>query len=155
MVEFEGKRATHHQGGEWGTDVRHGTRTGVSERLLSTHQVLVQLRHTVERGLCEHDQPSICATSDDGGFLPRLFRVDLGNEGVCSVGFWDGTMVIFWGGWYREWEEKSPRSMEFGLCSLHVVSSNGPNLCIYVLYYVLYYISSHCSGGFADTTACM
>ena len=79
----------------------------------------------------------------------------LGNEGVCSVGFWEGTLVLFLGRWYREWQEKAPRTMEFELCSLHVSPSNGTYLCIYVLYYVIYYISSLCSGGFADATACM
>jgi hypothetical protein len=74
---------------------------------------------------------------------------------VCSVGFWEGTFVFFWGRWYREWEEKSPRPMEFELCSLHVAPSNRPNLCIYVLYYVLCYINSLCSGGFADETGGM
>jgi hypothetical protein len=64
-------------------------------------------------------------------------------------------VVLFFGRWYREWEEKAPRPMEFESCSLHVASSNSPNLCTYVLYYVLYYISSLCSGGFADATADM
>ena len=45
--------------------------------------------------------------------------------------------------------------MEFELCSLHLATSNSPNLCIYVLYYVLYYISSLCSGGFAEATSGM
>jgi hypothetical protein len=76
----------------------------------------------VERGLCEHVQPYICVDSDDGGLLPRLFQGALGNEGVCSVGFWEDTLVLFLGRWYREWEEKAPRSMEFELCSLHVTS---------------------------------
>ena len=79
----------------------------------------------------------------------------MGNEGVGRVGFWEETSVLFLGRWYREWEEKSLRSMEFKLCSLHVATSNSPNLCIYVLYYVLYYISSLCSGGFTDTTGGM
>ncbi len=35
LVEFEGRWATHHQRGEWGTDVWDGSRTGVSERLPS------------------------------------------------------------------------------------------------------------------------
>jgi hypothetical protein len=88
----------------------------------------VRLRRTMERGLCEHDQPYICAVSDDEGLLRRLFRGALGNEGVCSVGFWEGKLVLFL----------------------------GPNLCMYVLYYVLYYnISSLCSGGFADATVSM
>jgi hypothetical protein len=115
----------------------------------------VRLRRAVERGLCDHDQPYICAASDDGGPLPCLFRGALGNEGVCSVGSWEGTLVLSLGMWYREWEEKAPRTMEFELCSLHVAPSNGTNLCIYVLYYVLCHISSLCSGGFADATACM
>jgi len=67
----------------------------------------VRLRRAVERGLCEHAQPYICAVSDDGGLLPRLYRGALGNEGVCSVGFWEGTLVLFLGRWYREWEEKA------------------------------------------------
>ena len=33
LGEFEGRWATRHQGGEWGTDARDGARTGVSERL--------------------------------------------------------------------------------------------------------------------------
>jgi hypothetical protein len=119
------------------------------------HPGVVRLRRAVERGLCEHAQPYICAASDDGGLLPRLFRGALGNEGVCSVGFWEGTLVLFLGRWYRELQEKASRSMEFELCSLHVAPSNDPMLCIYVLYYVLYYISSLCSGGFIDATACM
>ena len=64
-------------------------------------------------------------------------------------------MVLFLGRWYREWEEKAPRPMEFGLGSLHVASRTAQSLCIYVLYYVLYYIVSLCSGGFADATAGM
>ncbi len=43
------------------------------------------------------------------------------------VGFWEGTLVLFWGRY----------------------------LCIYFLYYVLYYINSLCSGGFADVTTWM
>jgi hypothetical protein len=39
LGEFEGRRATRHQGGEWGTDARDGARTGVSERLPSAHCV--------------------------------------------------------------------------------------------------------------------
>jgi hypothetical protein len=85
---------------------------------------------------CDHDQPYICVTSEDGrwGSSPASVPGALGNEGVCSVGFWEGTLVLFLGRWYREWEEKAPRSMEFQLCSLHVSPSNDPNLCIYVLY---------------------
>jgi hypothetical protein len=37
LGEFEGRRSTHHQVGEWGTDARDGARTGVSERLPSAH----------------------------------------------------------------------------------------------------------------------
>ncbi len=58
----------------------------------------VRLRHSVEREICEQAQPYICAASDDGGLLPRLFRGALGNEGVYSVGFWEGTLVLFWVG---------------------------------------------------------
>ncbi len=80
-----------------------------------------------------------------------------GDEGVCSVGFWEETLVLFLGRWYREWEEKTPRPMEFGLGSLHVTARlrTAQSLCIYVLYYVLYYIGSLCSGGFADATTGM
>jgi hypothetical protein len=35
LGEFEGRWWTHRQGGEWGTDARDGSRTGVSERLPS------------------------------------------------------------------------------------------------------------------------
>jgi hypothetical protein len=63
--------------------------------------------------------------------------------------------VVLLGRWYREWKEKASRPMEFELCSLHVASSNSPNLCFYLLYYVLYYINSLRSGGFADATAGM
>jgi hypothetical protein len=35
MGDFEGRWATRRQGGEWGTDVWDGVRTGVSERLPS------------------------------------------------------------------------------------------------------------------------
>ncbi len=35
LGEFEGRWATRHQGGEWGTDAWDGSRTGVSERLPS------------------------------------------------------------------------------------------------------------------------
>ena len=35
LGEFEGRWATRRQGGEWGTDVWDGARTGVSERLSS------------------------------------------------------------------------------------------------------------------------
>jgi hypothetical protein len=93
----------------------------------------VRLRRAVERGFCEHAQPYIFSASDDGGLLPRLFRGALGNEGVYSVGFWEGTLVLFLGRWYREWEVKAPWPMEFGLGSLHVASSNGPKfmyLCL-------------------------
>ncbi len=62
---------------------------------------------------------------------------------------------FFLGSWYREWEKKTPRHMEFELCSIPVTPSNSPNLCIYVLYYVLYYINSLCSGGFTDSTTDM
>ncbi len=44
MGEFEGRRATHHQVGEWGTDSRDGTRTGVSEWLPSTHPTVTSTR---------------------------------------------------------------------------------------------------------------
>ena len=36
LGEFEGRWATHRQGGEWGTDVWDGVRTGVSERVALT-----------------------------------------------------------------------------------------------------------------------
>ena len=75
------------------------------------------------------------------------FRGVLGNEGVCSVGFWEGTLVLFLGRWYREWEEKAPRPMQFGLGSLNVASSNSPKF--------IYYIGSLFSGGFAYATAGM
>jgi hypothetical protein len=42
-------------------------------------------------------------------------------------------LVLSLGRWYRECEEKAPRTVEFEVCSLHVTPSNGPNLCIYVL----------------------
>jgi hypothetical protein len=42
--EFEGRRATRHQGGEWGTDVRDGDRTGVSERCPSAHPTTTSVR---------------------------------------------------------------------------------------------------------------
>jgi hypothetical protein len=76
-------------------------------------------------------------------------------------------VVLFLRGWYRGWEEKAPRPMEFDLCSLHVASSNRPKFkYLYSVLYVLgvirtlggvgrkalsylYYISSLCSGGFA------
>jgi hypothetical protein len=89
------------------------------------------------------------------GVFSRVCSGVLWGMVVCSVGFWEETLVLFWGRWYREWEEKVPRPREFELCSLHVASSNRPNLCIYVLYYVLYYINSLCSGGFADATTVM
>jgi hypothetical protein len=59
------------------------------------------------------------------------------------------------GRWYREWEEKAPRTIEFELCSMNVSPSNRPNLCIYVLYYISYHINRLCSGGFTDVTADM
>jgi hypothetical protein len=55
----------------------------------------VRLRRTVERGICEHDQPYICAASDDGGLFPRLFRGALGNEGVSSVDSGRGHWFFF------------------------------------------------------------
>jgi hypothetical protein len=42
--EFEGRRATRHQDGEWGTDGKHGARTGVSERLPSAQPVATSTR---------------------------------------------------------------------------------------------------------------
>jgi hypothetical protein len=45
-----------------------------------------------------------------------------------------------WGMWYREWEEKAPRSMEFELCSLLLRLQTDQNLCIYVLNYMFYII---------------
>ena len=39
LVEFEGRWVTRLQDGEWGTDVWHGARTGVSERLPSYIEV--------------------------------------------------------------------------------------------------------------------
>jgi hypothetical protein len=78
----------------------------------------VRLRHTVERGFCEHDQPYICSTSDDGGLLPSLFRGALGIEGVCSVGFWEGTLVLFLGRLYREWEENLEKTVSVVVVSL-------------------------------------
>jgi hypothetical protein len=53
-------------------------------------------------------------------------------------------------------EREAPRSMEFGLGSLHVASSNDPKfmyLCSVLC--LIYYIDSLCSGGFADATADM
>ena len=44
LGEFEGRRATRHQDGEWGTDVRDGTRTGVGERLPSAHPATTSTR---------------------------------------------------------------------------------------------------------------
>ena len=49
-------------------------------------------------------------------------------------------MFLFLGRWYRGWEEKTPRSMQFELCSLHDAPSNRPKfmylLCIicFILY---------------------
>ncbi len=45
MGEFEGRRTTRHQVGEWGTDVRHGTRTGVRERFPSAHLEATSTRY--------------------------------------------------------------------------------------------------------------
>jgi hypothetical protein len=69
----------------------------------------------------------MCSVSSHG-VLPCLFRGALGNEGVCSVGFLEETLFLFLGRWYREWEEKASRSMEFELCSLHVTPSNRPTV---------------------------
>jgi hypothetical protein len=44
LGEFEGRRASRHQGGEWGTDSRDGVRTGVSERLPSDHPAVTSTR---------------------------------------------------------------------------------------------------------------
>ena len=63
-----------------------------------------------------------------------------GDEGVCSVGFWEESLFLFLGRWYRGWQEKAPWSMKFELCSLHDAPSNRPKfvylLCIicYILY---------------------
>ena len=63
-----------------------------------------------------------------------------GDEGVCSVGFWEESLFLFLGRWYRGLEEKTPRTMKFELCSLHVAPSNSPKfmylLCIicFILY---------------------
>ena len=61
LGEFEGRRATRHQGGEWGTDAWDGARTGVSERLpyspatTSTRCVWTQV-HAGVVAICS-DQP--------------------------------------------------------------------------------------------------
>ena len=44
LGESEGRWATHRQGGEWGTDERDGDRTGVIERLPSTHPTATSAR---------------------------------------------------------------------------------------------------------------
>ncbi len=127
-----------------------GSRTGVSERLPSGHPVATSARGTdrragfVTEGSYQGAQSrvvfrlrwwkegfvSMLNRNFARHLLPRLFRGALGNEGVCSVGFWEETLVLFLGRWYREWEEKMPWPMEFELCSLHVAPSNSPNLCI-------------------------
>ena len=61
-----------------------------------------------------------------------------GDEGVCSVGFWEESLFLFLGRWYRGWEEKAPRPMKFELCSLHDAPSKSPK--IYDLYYMFYII---------------
>ncbi len=91
----------------------------------------------MEGGFSEHDQPQFHETSDDGVFS-RVCSGVLGGMRESAVS--DSgrrNWFFFLGRWYREWEEKVPRSMEFELCSLHTVTSNRPNLCIYVMCYVL------------------
>jgi hypothetical protein len=68
-----------------------------------------------------------------------------GSEGVCrllpeSVGFWEESLFLFLGRWYRGWEEKAPRSMKFELCSLHDTSSNSPKFMylICIICFILY-----------------
>ena len=80
-----------------------------------------------------------CSTSSHGG---KRTLWPCSTIHLCDFWWWGSSL-------------SRPRSMEFELYSLHVTPSNGPNLCIYVLYYVLCYIRSLCSRGFADATACM
>jgi hypothetical protein len=82
MGEFEGRHTIHHQDGEWGTDSRDGVRTGVSECLPSVHPTATSTR-------CVDTSTYRCRTDILRSTGTRLFRGALGNEGVCSVGFWE------------------------------------------------------------------
>ena len=56
---------------------------------------------------------------------------------VRVFGYWWETVVLFWVGWYRGWEEKALRTIQFELCSLRIAPSNIPkfmNLLCSVLY---------------------
>ena len=83
MGEFEGRRATRHQSGEWGTDAWDGARTGVSERLPSAHPVTTSARcvwtqvHAGVVAICS-DQP-VCDRCVVFGFVARL------KEGFVSI----------------------------------------------------------------------
>ena len=63
-----------------------------------------------------------------------------GDEGVCNVGFWEESLFLFLGRWYRGWEKKESWTKKFKLCSLHDTPSNRPKfmylLCIicFILY---------------------
>jgi hypothetical protein len=85
---------------------------------------------------------------------------------VCSGVFWGmrksavsdsgrRQWLFFWVGGIGNGKRRYRGPWNSRYVSLHVTSSNSPNLCIYVLYYVLYYINSLCSGGFTDTTTVM
>jgi hypothetical protein len=135
---------------------------GVSERLPSAHPAA-----TSTRCVWTKVHAGVVVICSDQPVLDRFVVFDFGVfSRVCSGVLWGmresavsdsgrGHWFFFLGRWYRKYEEKASRPMEFELCSLHVAPSNSQNLCIYVLYYVLYYISSLCSGGFADATAYM
>ncbi len=123
LGEFEGRRATRHQCGEWGTDSRHGTRTGVGDggvfrtpcadfsRPVEELEYTCLLKSTFTeashvRGFktCQtpatypecvfcgkmyqspEENPFFGSTSRNPCLIPQ--STVLGNEGVCSVGFW-------------------------------------------------------------------
>jgi hypothetical protein len=144
--------------------VRDGTRTGVSERLPSAHPVVTSALGTdrravfvvegVEQGVQSRVVFHLRWWKEDfmnmfnrnfarllmRGIFSRLFRGALGMRESAVSDSGRRQWFFFWGRWYREWEEKEPWSVEFELCSLHVTSSNSPNLCDDVLYYMNYII---------------
>jgi hypothetical protein len=134
LGEFQGRWATHHQGGEWGTDERDGVRTGVSEWLTSTHPVTTSVRcvwtqvHGGVIVICSNQQVhDRCIVF---GFVERWKEdiVSMINRNftrvlmmgvfshVCSGVLWGmresalldsgrSQWIIFLDGWYR-WNEK-------------------------------------------------
>ena len=95
--------------------MRDGDRTGVGERLPSAHPVATSARGTDRRA------GFVVEGAEQGAQLCVVLRFRWWNEGFMSMfsRFWEGSLFLFLGRWYRGWEEKAPQPMEFELCSLH------------------------------------